>query len=159
MDERRGPVSIGDLQAAIDRGVSFWAMPIVAALESQYVGRAFDFAVTLVGAQLAGRTGGNLGVKRKWLADVIRIRRNAAAASGDLGRLSREIWYFDLARDSLQTSISRLYAALADFFAGDDLGYRRQVAMVVAIFASDPSGRPVPGKLAELRDYFLQGTL
>ena len=72
-----------------------------------------------------------------------------------LGSVSREIWFRGGSRDATQTAIARLYSALGSLKADKISGYRREVAMALAVGASDSDGRPNPDKLSHLIESFL----
>lgn len=133
---------INDALSALDRqDGTLWAMPIVDALESQSVGSALDLGIATVRAQLSALSEERAAMAERWLADLTAMKQTSVAPA-TVGSLSRAIWFHGGSRDGIQTAIVRLYAALSSSKAKNDGGYRREVAMAIAVGTSDPDGRP-----------------
>jgi hypothetical protein len=156
MTPQHWPEPINEMLSAIDRrDGTLWAMPIVSALELQSAGSALDIAITALTAQLPGLGDERAALAERWLADL-NAMKGANVDPATVGSLSRDIWFHSGSRDETQTAIARLYAALSNLKAKSDLGYRREVAMALAVGMSDPDGRPNADRLRHLIDLFVQ---
>jgi hypothetical protein len=156
MTPQQWPEPINEMLSAIDRqDGTLWAMPIVSALESQSAGSALDMAITALTAQLPGLGDARAALAERWLTDL-KAMRGVNADPAIAGSLSREIWFYGGSRDEVQTAIARLYAALSSLKAKSDLGYRREIAMALAVVTSDPDGRLNVDKLRHLIELFVQ---
>lgn len=156
MTPQQWPEPINEILSAIDRqDGTLWTMPIVSALELQSAGSALDMAIGVLTAQLPGLGNERAALAERWLVDL-KAMRGASVAPATVGNLSREIWFHGGSRDEVQTAIARLYAAASSLKAKSDLGYRREIAMALAIAVSDEDGRVNVDKLRHLIELFVQ---
>lgn len=115
-------------------GDLFWATPLVNHLEEIQLGLSLSWVVESLKNQLLKQPSNNQ-YKIEWLDDLMMLKKSVSTFE-ELMNKCEDIWYHP-GRDSIQTAISRLYAALAGYTQGHLEGFRRDVVHAIDVVSRD----------------------